>query len=86
MIFTWVDIIGLAAATCTTAAFLPQVIKVWKTKSATDISLAMFLVLTTGIVLWLIYGIIIVDISIIAANTVTLLLSGSILYFKLTYK
>ena len=86
MIFTWVDIIGLAAATCTTVAFLPQVIKVWKTKSATDISLAMFLVLTTGVVLWLIYGIIIVDISIIAANTVTLLLSGSILYFKLTYK
>ena len=86
MILTWVDIIGLAAATCTTVAFLPQVIKVWKTKSATDISLAMFLVLTTGVVLWLIYGIIIVDISIIAANTVTLFLSGSILYFKLTYK
>jgi len=86
MIITWIDLLGLTAAFCTTVAFLPQVIKVWKTKSAEDISLAMFLVLTTGVFLWLIYGIIVVDISIIAANTVTLLLSGSILYFKLIYK
>lgn len=86
MIITWIDILGLTAAFCTTVAFLPQVLKVWKTKSAQDISLAMFMVLTTGVFLWLIYGIIVVDISIIAANTVTLLLSGSILYFKLIYK
>ena len=78
--------IGLAAGFCTTVAFLPQAVKTWKSKSAKDLSLGMYSILCTGILLWLIYGILIGDIPIILANGVTLALALSILYFKLTYK
>ena len=78
-------LIGLAAAFCTTIAFLPQVIKTWRTRSTKDISLAMFLVFTTGMFLWLIYGVILRDVPLIAANGTTFVLSGTILYFKLRH-
>jgi MtN3 and saliva related transmembrane protein len=80
-----VTLLGLLAAACTTFAFLPQVIKTWQTRSTKDISLGMFLVLVIGIVLWLTYGLIIVDIPLIAANVVTLLFGVIILYFKLKH-
>jgi len=83
---TWIEIIGLTAAALTTISFLPQAIKVWKTKSTKDLSLGMFSIFTTGVFLWLVYGLLVSDIPIIAANAVTLLLSGTILFFKLTYK
>lgn len=79
-------LIGLAAGFCTTAAFLPQVIKTWKTKSAKDLSLGMYSIFCTGVLLWLIYGIMISDLPIILANAVTLILAVSILFFKLTFK
>ena len=78
-------LIGLAAAFCTTIAFLPQVIRTWQTRSTKDLSLGMFLVLQTGVVLWLVYGLILHDLPLIAANGTTFLLSGTILYFKLRY-
>jgi MtN3 and saliva related transmembrane protein len=78
-------LIGLAAAFCTTAAFLPQVIRTWRTRSTKDLSLFMFLVFTAGIFLWLVYGVIIRDVPLILANGTTFLLSGSILYFKLRF-
>ena len=77
--------IGLAAAFCTTVAFLPQVIKTWRTRSTKDISLVMFLVFTTGIFLWLVYGVMRRDLPLIAANGTTFVLSGTILYFKLRH-
>jgi MtN3 and saliva related transmembrane protein len=80
-----ITLIGLAAAFCTTIAFLPQVIKTWRTRSTKDISLAMFLVFTTGIFLWLVYGLIIGDVPLITANGITFVLSGTILYFKLRH-
>ena len=80
-----ITLIGLAAAFCTTVAFLPQVLKTWRTRSTGDISLAMFLVFTTGIFLWLVYGVIIRDVPLIAANGITFVLSGTILYFKLRH-
>ena len=80
-----VTLLGLLAAACTTFAFLPQVIKTWQTRSTKDISLGMFLVLVIGIVLWLTYGLIILDIPLIAANVVTLLFGVIILYFKLKH-
>jgi MtN3 and saliva related transmembrane protein len=80
-----VMLLGLIAATCTTFAFLPQVIKTWQTRSTKDISLGMFLVLVVGILLWLAYGLIIVDVPLITANVVTLFLAGIILLFKLRY-
>ena len=80
------EIIGLAAATLTTAAFVPQVYKTWKTKSVDELSLTMYLVFFIGIVLWLIYGIYIDSFSIILANTITGLLVLLLIYFKLKYK
>ena len=77
--------IGLGAAFCTTVAFLPQVVRAWQTRSTKDLSLAMFLVFTAGIFLWLVYGLMLNDLPLIAANGTTLVLSGSILYFKLRY-
>ena len=78
-------LIGLAAAFCTTIAFLPQVIKTWRTRSTKDISLVMFVVFTTGIFLWLVYGAMLGDVPLIAANGTTFVLSGTILYFKLRH-
>jgi MtN3 and saliva related transmembrane protein len=80
-----VTVIGLAAAACTTIAFIPQVIKTWRTRSTHDISLGMFLLLTTGITLWLIYGLVLSDFPLIAANGVTLCLAGLVLVFKIKY-
>jgi len=81
-----IELIGYAAAVCTTIAFLPQLLKAWQTRSTADISLVMFLVLVTGIVLWLTYGVLIRDFPLIAANAVTLLLAGAILALKLRHK
>jgi MtN3 and saliva related transmembrane protein len=77
--------IGFGAAFCTTFAFLPQVIKTWQTRSTKDISLGMFLTFSTGILLWLIYGLLLGDVPLIAANAVTLVLALIILGFKLRY-
>jgi MtN3 and saliva related transmembrane protein len=78
-------IIGLAAAFCTTVAFLPQVVKTWTTRSTRDISLGMFLVFSLGILFWLIYGLLIGDLPLIAANGVTLALALTILFLKLRH-
>ena len=81
-----VEIIGLIAALLTTSSFLPQVIRVWKTRSTKDISLTMYINMFIGVGLWLVYGIAIDSLSVILANSVTIVLVLSILYFKLKYK
>ncbi|OFX14746.1 MAG: hypothetical protein A2516_00485 [Alphaproteobacteria bacterium RIFOXYD12_FULL_60_8] len=81
-----IETIGFTAAILTTVAFLPQVFKVWKTRSTADISLAMFLSFCLGIVLWLVYGLMRQDWPLIGANAVTLVLAGTILIFKIRYK
>ena len=78
--------VGFFAALCTTIAFLPQAIKVYKTKSTKDISLLMFLIFTIGVFSWLIYGLIINDYPVILANAITLILSLFILLYKIKYK
>lgn len=82
----FIGIIGILAGMCTTIAFLPQVLKTWRTKSAKDLSLGMFSIFCTGVALWLTYGILIRDLPIILANGFTFILAGSLLYFKLSYK
>jgi MtN3 and saliva related transmembrane protein len=84
MEFTTTTLIGLMAATCTTIAFLPQVVKTWKARTAKDLSLGMFSIFAVGITLWLVYGLLIHDLPIIMANAVTLLLVFVLLFFKLT--
>lgn len=81
-----IEILGYVAGTISTIVFLPQVIKTWKTKSAKDISLLMFVFATTSVVLWLIYGLLINNGSIIYTNSCILVLSLVMLYFKLKYK
>jgi MtN3 and saliva related transmembrane protein len=76
---------GYVAAACTTGAFVPQVLRVWRTRSTHDISLKMFLVLVTGVILWIVYGFWKGDIPVVAANSVTLVLTSIILYFKLRH-
>ena len=79
------DWTGYAVAFCTTAAFVPQVLRVWRTRSTEDISLRMFLVLVAGLCLWLAYGFGKGELPIIAANGATLALAGTILFFKLRH-
>lgn len=80
------EIIGLIAAVLTTSAFVPQVYKTWKTKSAGNISLTMYIAMFIGILLWLVYGIHINSIAMIVANIVTAILTFIILVFKIKYK
>lgn len=75
--------IGTLAGTFTTIAFIPQVLMTWKTRSAGDISLLMFLFFTSGVLLWFIYGILLHAFPIIVANGITLGLSASILVLKI---
>jgi len=86
MIAAYMEAIGLIAACLTTASFVPQVYKIWKTKSAEGISLTMFMLFFIGVLLWLIYGISIKSISMIIANAVTALLALVIIYYKLKLK
>ena len=75
------EIIGLIAAVCTTFAFIPQAIKVWKTKQTKDLSLRMYTVMFIGICLWFVYGLRINSLSIIIANIVTGFLVFTILVY-----
>jgi len=80
-----VTIIGLVAAALTTWSFLPQVIKTIRTKKTEDISLAMFLVLSVGLFIWLVYGLLIKDLPLIIANLISFILTAIILFFKIKY-
>jgi MtN3 and saliva related transmembrane protein len=81
-----IQLLGLAAGSLTTAAFLPQVVKTWKTRSAKDLSLGMFSLFCVGVALWLVYGLIVRDIPVIAANLITLMLASTLLYFKMRWR
>jgi MtN3 and saliva related transmembrane protein len=76
-------LIGFAAAVGTTFSHLPQVLKCWKTGATGDLSLKMFLMLFSGISLWVVYGFMKGDMVIIAANAVSLLFVSNILFFKI---
>jgi MtN3 and saliva related transmembrane protein len=77
--------IGSAAGISTTGAFLPQVIRTWRTRSTRDISLGMFLLTAFGLVLWLIYGVAMGDWPLIVADAVSLIFAVTILGLKLRH-
>ena len=77
------EIIGYFAAFLTTASFLPQVIKALKTQDTSGISLIMYLMFISGVILWLIYGILLENKIIIFANLITLILAGIVLLIKI---
>ncbi len=78
--------LGLLAAACTTASFLPQAIKTIRTKQTKDLSFGMYSILTSGIFLWLVYGLFVKDLPIILANGISFVLSATILWQKVKYK
>jgi len=80
------SIIGIIAAALTTLAFVPQAIKVIKSKQTKAISLSSYVCLVTGVAMWLIYGIVINDFPIILANSITIVFAVTILAYKVKYK
>ncbi len=76
-------VIGLVAAFCASISYIPQVIKCWKTRETKDLSLGMLVLLTTGLSLWIVYGVLKNDWVIAGANMVSVLLTANVLLFKL---
>jgi MtN3 and saliva related transmembrane protein len=76
---------GFAAAALTTGSFIPQAIMAIRTRDTRGVSLAMYVIFTIGVMLWLVYGIALESWPMILANTVTLILAASILVLKLRY-
>lgn len=81
----WITFVGMVAGICTTLAFVPQVLQVYRSRSAKDISLGMYAIFLSGVVLWLIYGVMIDAMPIIVANAVTMILAGAVLLAKLRF-
>lgn len=80
------NLLGLIAGTLTTIAFLPQLLKTWKSKSAKDVSLVMMATFCLGVFLWIVYGLAIGAMPIIVCNVVTLVLALLILILKIRYR
>lgn len=79
-------LLGLVAGLLTTMSFVPQVVKTWRTRSARDLSLVMFLLYCLGVFLWMIYGFMIDELPVILWNIITLILASIILVFKIWFK
>ena len=81
-----ITVLGMVAGVMTTVSFLPQLFKVWQSKSASDLSFVMLLILNVGMLLWLIYGILIHDIAVILTHSISLILASLILGLKLRFQ
>ena len=80
------EILGMVAGACTTIAFVPQVIKTYRSRSARDLSLGMFSIFTLGVTLWLVYGVVQHELPIILANAATMVMAETLLVFKLMWR
>lgn len=78
-------LIGFIAGFLTTFAAWPQVVRIWRTRKTTDLSISTYLLLVTGIALWLVYAFLINDIPLLAANGIGLFFNVLILFFKIKY-
>jgi MtN3 and saliva related transmembrane protein len=76
------DIVGTGAALCSMTSFGPQIVKIWRERDASSVSLRMYLVTVTGFVLWSVYGVLIGSWPVIASNIVCLAMSGAVLGLK----
>jgi MtN3 and saliva related transmembrane protein len=79
----WFEAIGMVGACLTTFSFLPQAIRIWRTRSARDVSLVMYVMMTSGSVMWLIYGLLLGSPSLIFSNGIGVVMTGSVLALKL---
>jgi MtN3 and saliva related transmembrane protein len=82
----WTEIIGYLAAACTTLAFIPQAMKVFRTKDTSAISLKMYSIFIFGVATWLAFGVLKSEWPIIIANGITLLFASTILFYKIKHK
>ncbi|MDX2045401.1 MAG: SemiSWEET family transporter [Chitinophagaceae bacterium] len=82
----WIEYVGLAGASLSAITFIPQVYKAWETKSVGDLSTWMLLIVLTSVVIWLVYGLYLNLLPVVIANSVILILSFILLYFKFTFK
>ena len=82
----FIDILGFFAGICVTISVIPQILKIWKTKKVKDISLLTFSVLTFGVALWVLYGVIKNDLPIIITNSISLSLNILMVYFIIYYE
>jgi MtN3 and saliva related transmembrane protein len=77
-----IRVIGYVAGAITTLAFVPQVVRSWRTRSTRDLSLTWLVAFASGVGLWLCYGILLREPPIIAANAVTLMLAATLLWIR----
>lgn len=82
----YIQIAGHVGAFLSSVTFIPQVYRVWKTKSANDLSMTMMIIVFTSTVIWLVYGVALMLWPVILANSVIAVLSLMLIYFKLTFK
>ena len=82
MSINWTEVVGYSAATLTTLAFVPQVLQALRTRDLRDISLSMYIAFCSGIMLWLIYGLLMQAWPVVIANVFTLGLAGVVLFLK----
>lgn len=83
---TALDLLGLVATCFTTASFVPQVWRTWRTRDVRGISLPTYAIITVGLALWLAYGILKEDLPLIVANAVMVVLTGAITMMKIRYE
>lgn len=80
-----INAVGVAAALCSMTSFAPQLVKIWREKDASSVSLRMYLVTVAGFVLWTIYGVLLRKWPIVGSNAVCLTMSAAVLTLKLRY-
>ncbi len=81
-----INAVGTAAALCSMTSFTPQILKIWREKDASSVSMRMFMLTVTGFVLWTTYGILLGSWSVTVANAVCLVLSAVILALKWKFR
>ncbi len=77
--------LGFAAGSLTTFAYVPQAIKIWKTRSTKDLSLGMLATVSAGIFLWLIYGVLIGSVPVVLANGASFVITSIVLLLKIRF-
>lgn len=80
------NVVGTAAALCSMTSFGPQIVKIWKERDASSVSLRMYLVTVTGFALWIVYGVFIKSWPVVGSNVVCLAMSGAVLALKWRFR
>jgi len=79
------EMIGLTAGCMTTCSFIPQVVRTYRSRSVKDISLRMYLLMSAGVLLWVVYGATIDSVSVMTANVVSFILTVAMVTMKIVY-